>query len=53
MSERLRIALLIDCDNVSHKAIEGAIEEFAKGGPAMDLVQASELFDLELRGTPA
>lgn len=32
MSERLRIALLIDCDNVSHRAIEGVIEELAKSG---------------------
>jgi uncharacterized protein (TIGR00288 family) len=27
-----RIALLIDCDNVSHKAIEGVLEELAKYG---------------------
>lgn len=32
MSERKRIALLIDCDNVSHKSIEGVLEELAKYG---------------------
>ncbi|MFT5114266.1 MAG: hypothetical protein ACI8P9_003602 [Parasphingorhabdus sp.] len=32
MSERKRIALLIDCDNVSHNSIEGVIEELAKYG---------------------
>ncbi|OED42781.1 hypothetical protein AB833_05460 [Chromatiales bacterium (ex Bugula neritina AB1)] len=32
MSERKRIALLIDCDNVSHNAIEGVLEELAKYG---------------------
>lgn len=32
MSARKRIALLIDCDNVSHKSIEGVIEELAKYG---------------------
>lgn len=32
MSERKRIALLIDCDNVSHNSIEGALEELAKYG---------------------
>lgn len=32
MSERNRIALLIDCDNVSHNAIEGVIEELSKFG---------------------
>jgi uncharacterized protein (TIGR00288 family) len=32
MSERKRIALLIDCDNVSHNAIEGVIEELSKLG---------------------
>jgi uncharacterized protein (TIGR00288 family) len=30
--ERKRIALLIDCDNVSHNAIEGVLEELAKYG---------------------
>ena len=32
MSEFKRIALLIDCDNVSHKSIEGVLEELAKYG---------------------
>lgn len=32
MSEIKRIALLIDCDNVSHKSIEGVLEELAKQG---------------------
>ena len=32
MSDKKRIALLIDCDNVSHKAIEGVLEELAKYG---------------------
>ena len=32
MAERTRIALLIDCDNVSHNAIEGVLEELAKNG---------------------
>ena len=32
MAERNRIALLIDCDNVSHSAIEGVIEELSKFG---------------------
>lgn len=32
MTERIRIALLIDCDNVSHNAIEGVLEELAKNG---------------------
>ncbi len=32
MQETKRIALLIDCDNVSHKAIEGVLEELAKHG---------------------
>ncbi len=32
MSERKRIALLIDCDNVSHKSIEGVLEELATYG---------------------
>jgi uncharacterized protein (TIGR00288 family) len=30
--ERNRIALLIDCDNVSHNSIEGVIEELSKFG---------------------
>ena len=30
MSDSKRIALLIDCDNVSHEAIEGVLEELAK-----------------------
>ncbi|WP_461516103.1 NYN domain-containing protein [Porticoccus sp.] len=32
MSERKRIALLIDCDNVSHNSVEGVLEELAKYG---------------------
>ncbi len=32
MSELNKIALLIDCDNVSHNAIEGVIEELSKFG---------------------
>ncbi|MBQ0797437.1 NYN domain-containing protein [Zhongshania sp.] len=32
MSEPRRIALLIDCDNVSHNSIEGVLEELAKYG---------------------
>ncbi len=32
MSERIKIALLIDCDNVSHNSIEGVLEELAKYG---------------------
>jgi uncharacterized protein (TIGR00288 family) len=32
MREAKRIALLIDCDNVSHTAIEGVLEELAKHG---------------------
>ena len=32
MSELNRIALLIDCDNVSHQSIEGVIEELSKLG---------------------
>lgn len=32
MQEVKRIALLIDCDNVSHTAIEGVLEELAKHG---------------------
>ncbi|MDN2662365.1 NYN domain-containing protein [Psychromonas sp. 14N.309.X.WAT.B.A12] len=32
MAELNRIALLIDCDNVSHNAIEGVIEELSKFG---------------------
>lgn len=32
MSETIRIALLIDCDNVSHCSIEGVLEELAKYG---------------------
>ena len=32
MPERERIALLIDCDNVSHNSIEGVLEELAKYG---------------------
>ncbi|MBV1931799.1 MAG: NYN domain-containing protein [Porticoccaceae bacterium] len=32
MSDGRRIALLIDCDNVSHKSIEGVLEELAKYG---------------------
>ncbi len=32
MPDSKRIALLIDCDNVSHNAIEGVLEELAKYG---------------------
>jgi len=32
MSDRKKIALLIDCDNVSHNSIEGVIEELSKVG---------------------
>ena len=32
MSDKQRIALLIDCDNVSHNAIEGVLEELAARG---------------------
>jgi len=32
VSERKKIALLIDCDNVSHNSIEGVLEELAKYG---------------------
>ncbi|MFT5220198.1 MAG: hypothetical protein ACI9LO_002731 [Planctomycetota bacterium] len=32
MTDRKRIALLIDCDNVSHNSIEGVLEELAKYG---------------------
>ena len=32
MQETKRIALLIDCDNVSHTAVEGVLEELAKHG---------------------
>ncbi len=32
MSDRKRIALLIDCDNVSHNSVEGVLEELAKYG---------------------
>ena len=32
MPDKKRIALLIDCDNVSHNAIEGVLEELAKYG---------------------
>ncbi len=32
MAEQKRIALLIDCDNVSHNAIEGVLEELATYG---------------------
>lgn len=32
MSEKTKIALLIDCDNVSHNSIEGVIEELSKFG---------------------
>ncbi|MCP3662808.1 MAG: NYN domain-containing protein [Gammaproteobacteria bacterium] len=32
MSDGKRIALLIDCDNVSHTSIEGVLEELAKYG---------------------
>jgi uncharacterized protein (TIGR00288 family) len=32
VAEKKRIALLIDCDNVSHNSIEGVLEELAKYG---------------------
>jgi len=32
VTDRKRIALLIDCDNVSHNSIEGVLEELAKYG---------------------
>lgn len=32
MSDMKRIALLIDCDNVSYASIEGVLEELAKYG---------------------
>jgi len=32
MQAKLRIALLIDCDNVSHNSIEGVLEELSKYG---------------------
>ncbi|MDX1352873.1 MAG: NYN domain-containing protein, partial [Thiomicrorhabdus sp.] len=32
MDEKSRIALLIDCDNVSHKAVEGVLAVLAKYG---------------------
>lgn len=32
MPDKKRIALLIDCDNVSHNAIEGVLDELAKYG---------------------
>ena len=32
LMQQKRIALLIDCDNVSHNAIEGVLEELAKYG---------------------
>jgi uncharacterized protein (TIGR00288 family) len=32
VSDKKRIALLIDCDNVSHNSIEGVLEELAKYG---------------------
>ena len=32
MADRKRIALLIDCDNVSHTSMEGVLEELAKYG---------------------
>ena len=32
MPEKRRIALLIDCDNVSHNAIDGVLEELATHG---------------------
>lgn len=32
MTDQKRIALLIDCDNVSHNSIEGVLEELAKYG---------------------
>jgi uncharacterized protein (TIGR00288 family) len=32
VADKIRIALLIDCDNVSHNSIEGVLEELAKYG---------------------
>lgn len=32
MSQENKIALLIDCDNVSHKSVEGVIDELSKYG---------------------
>ncbi|MGB5466098.1 MAG: NYN domain-containing protein, partial [Sedimenticolaceae bacterium] len=32
MKSKTRIALLIDCDNVSHTSIEGVLQELAKYG---------------------
>ncbi|WP_419619474.1 NYN domain-containing protein [Thiolapillus sp.] len=32
MTEERKIALLIDCDNVSHRSIEGVIDELSKYG---------------------
>ena len=32
MPDKMRIALLIDCDNVSHHGVEGVLEELAKYG---------------------
>lgn len=32
MPEQVRIALLIDCDNVSHNSVEGVLEELSKLG---------------------
>src|SRR5690606_41557818 len=32
MNNNYRIALLIDCDNVSHQSIEGVLQELAKYG---------------------
>lgn len=32
MLETIKIALLIDCDNVSHNSIDGVLEELAKSG---------------------
>ena len=32
MEKERKIALLIDCDNVSHKAIDGVLNELAKYG---------------------
>ncbi|WP_197911645.1 PIN domain-containing protein [Kineobactrum salinum] len=57
MAEQKRVALLIDCDNVSHNAIEGVLGELAAHGMVNvrhahgDLIRATELFEVDMRGT--
>ena len=36
MTSECRIALLIDCDNVSHQAIGGVIDELSKYGKVVN-----------------